>query len=127
MAEQVVQIGDTVAVQCAAGRPKLGTERDAVDLIGEALSEGARLVIVPVERLDEAFFELRTRLFGDFTQKLVNYRLRLAVVGDISRHLAESAALRDLVYESNRGRQIWFVADIAELEAKLRQEAETGG
>jgi hypothetical protein len=127
MSEQVVQIGDTVAVQCADSGPKLGTERDALDLIGEALSQGARLVIVPAERLDDAFFQLRTRVAGDFMQKLVNYRLMLAVVGDISAQLAESAALRDFVFESNRGKQIWFVADIPELEAKLRQVAGTGG
>ena len=57
---------------------------------------------------------------------LATYRLRLAVVGDISRHLAESAALRHLVYESNRGEQIWFVADLSELEAKLRQVPNSG-
>ncbi len=127
MAEQVVQIGDTLAVQCAVGGPKLGTERDALDLIGAALEQGATLVIVPAERLDDAFFQLRTRVAGTFMQKLVNYRLRLAILGDISRHLAESAALRDFVFESNRGNQIWFVADIPELEAKLRQAPETGG
>lgn len=125
MAEQGVQIGDTVAVQCAATGPKLGTERDAVDLIGEALGQAATLVIVPAERLDDAFFQLRTRVAGDFMQKLVNYRLRLAVLGDISRYLAESAALRDFVYESNLGSQIWFVADLAELQAKLRQATDT--
>jgi hypothetical protein len=127
MPEQIVQIGDVVAVQCAVDGPKLGTERDALDLVGAALEQGATLIVIPADRLDDAFFQLRTRVAGNFMQKLVNYRLRLAIVGDISHHLAESAALRDFVSESNRGNQIWFVADIPELEAKLRQATETGG
>jgi hypothetical protein len=59
---------------------------------------------------------------GEVVQKFVNYRLRLAIVGDLTTHLAVSAALRDFVRESNRGRQLWFVADDAELDARLAQD-----
>jgi hypothetical protein len=31
----------------------------------------------------------------------------------------ESSALRDFVYETNRGNQVWFVADQEELEKRL--------
>jgi hypothetical protein len=41
------------------------------------------------------------------------------VVGDISRHVAASNALRDFVYESNRGRHLWFVDSLDELERRL--------
>jgi Domain of unknown function (DUF4180) len=41
------------------------------------------------------------------------------VVGDISGALDRSASLRDFVRESNRGRQVWFVADGDELERRL--------
>ena len=70
---------------------------------------------MPVARLDPAFFDLRSGVAGDIVQKFVNYGLRLAVVGDISESLERSGALRDFVRESNRGRQVWFVADEAEL------------
>ena len=52
-------------------------------------------------------------------QKFANYGLRLAVVGDIAEPLGASAALRDFVRESNRGRQVWFVADGDELAQRL--------
>jgi hypothetical protein len=52
-------------------------------------------------------------------QKFVNYRMRLVVLGDISGYVASSTALRDLVYESNQGSQVWFVADLDELDARL--------
>ena len=80
---------------------------------------GAQAVAVPANRLDERFFTLGTRFAGEVMQKFVNYHKRLAVVGDISAHVARSTALRDLVVESNRGRHIWFVADLDELDKHL--------
>jgi hypothetical protein len=34
-----------------------------------------------------------------------------------------SKALRDFIYESNQGRTVWFVPDIAALEQRLAQAA----
>ncbi|MFF2372745.1 DUF4180 domain-containing protein [Agromyces sp. NPDC058110] len=100
------------------GEP-ISTEDDAIDLIGSTWSHEAKTAAVPVERLDPAFFDLSTGLAGAFTQKLVNYRLRLAIVGDVSEHTEASRALRDYVWESNRGDQVWFVRDAAELSQRL--------
>lgn len=99
--------------------PAVRTERDAVDLIGAGMEHGAAWVAVPAARLGDDFFRLETRIAGETIQKFVNYQMRLAVVGDLSAHLARSKALRDFVYESNRGLHVWFVADLAELEARL--------
>jgi hypothetical protein len=49
----------------------------------------------------------------------VTYRRRLAILGEISRHVAESSAFRDFVYEANRGDHVWFVADLEELDQRL--------
>ena len=98
---------------------KLRTERDATDLIGETLGRGDRMVVIPVERLDEEFFRLRTGIAGAFLQKFVTYRVRVVIVGDISAHIEKSDALRDFVHESNRGDHVWFLADRNELEARI--------
>lgn len=92
---------------------------DAADLVGDAWAHQAGLVAVPVGRLDPKFFRLKSGIAGEITQKLVNYRLRLAVVGDIAEHAAKSAALRDFIWESNRGEQIWFVESEAALSERL--------
>ena len=106
----------------ADGDP-ISTPDDASDLVGAAWSHQANLVTVPVERLDPEFFRLSTGIAGEIMQKLVNYRLRLAVIGDISEQLAASNALRDFVWESNRGDQIWFLADEQALDEKLALRA----
>jgi hypothetical protein len=102
-----------------ADGPILAEERDWVDLIGEALGNGAEWIAVPATRLDERFFRLSTCFAGEAIQKVVNYRLRLAIVGEISAHVAASNALTDFVRESNRGGHVWFVEDWDMLEERL--------
>lgn len=109
--------GQAVLVCPDAGPPIRYAE--ALDLIGEALGADALWVAVPAARLGEDFFRLPTGVAGEVVQKFVNYRRRLAVVGDISPQVAASDALRDFVRESNRGAHVWFVRDLAELEARL--------
>jgi hypothetical protein len=53
--------------------------------------------------LNPDFFELQTQLAGVMLRKFVNYRLRVAVMGDFSELASNSAAPRAFTYESNRG------------------------
>ncbi|MGE3287036.1 MAG: DUF4180 domain-containing protein [Pseudonocardia sp.] len=98
-----------------ADGPPLADEESALTIIGDALGAGAELVTVPVARLTPDFFRLRTGVAGAVVQKFVNYRLRLVIVGDV----AADGALADWVREANRGRELWFVADAAELARRL--------
>jgi hypothetical protein len=104
-----------------SGPPLLG-DRDAVALMGEADEALARFVAIPVARCGDAFFRLRTRILGEVLQKFATYGVRCAIVGDVSRHVAESDALRDFVREANRGRQFWFVETLTQLEERLARE-----
>ncbi|MFE3993098.1 DUF4180 domain-containing protein [Streptomyces goshikiensis] len=113
------KIHDVPVLMCAAEGEPIRGEREVLDLIGNAGYQGAEWVVVPAERFDDAFFRLRTRVAGDIVQKFVQYRLGMAVVGDISRHTEASSALRDFVRECNRGRQTWFLADVEELRERL--------
>ncbi|RKR86764.1 uncharacterized protein DUF4180 [Micromonospora pisi] len=106
-------------LDCAPDGPTLDVGNPLTDLIGAAFGHQADLVVVPVSRLAGTFFDLRSGVAGEIVQKFVNYRLRLAVVGDISAHLATSTALRAFVREANRGRQLWFVTDHSELDKRL--------
>lgn len=107
-----------------ADGPTVTTDRDAVDLIAQAFDHRPDLILLPVERLDEGFFTLSTRIAGEVVQKFVTYGIRLAIIGDITRHLDASSTLRDYVRETNRGHQIWFVADLDELDTQLQRVAQ---
>ncbi len=119
MTGAVRRVAGMMVYVCAADGPPLAGERNAVDLVGDALGGDAGLVAIPVPRLGPGFLTLSTRIAGEVIQKFVNYGLKVAIVGDISSAVADSDALRDFVRESNRGRHVWFVEDIAALEAKL--------
>jgi len=119
MPDTLARYDGVTALVCDTDGPPIATAQDALDLIGAALSQ-AEVVVVPAARFDDAFFTLRTGLAGEIMQKFVNYQLRLVIIGDLSRHLESSSALRALVHESNRGQHIWFVADLDELGARLR-------
>ncbi|MCF0093074.1 DUF4180 domain-containing protein [Micromonospora sp. MH99] len=119
MPDEMQQRAGVTVLVCDPAGPTVATEQDALDLIGAAFA-GAQVVAVPANRLDERFFSLGTRFAGDVMQKFVNYRLRLAIVGDISTHLDGSSALRALVHESNQAGHIWFVPDLDALDARLR-------
>jgi hypothetical protein len=123
MADLVTQRRGVRVLVCGAEGAPIASTQDALDIIGAAFSQ-ADVVAVPVSRLDQRFFSLRSGLAGDIVQKFANYRMRLAVVGDISAQIAASEALRDLVRESNRGHQLWFVADLDELDTRLGGSAQ---
>ncbi len=109
-------------LQCPAEGPPIRYAQ-AVDLIGEAMGAGASCVAIPVARLGDDFFDLRTGVAGEVVQKFVTYQRRLAIVGDISAAVSRSNALRDFVIESNRGRHVWFVASLDELAVRLAPAA----
>ena len=52
------------------------------------------------------FFVLSTCLAGEILQKFINYGVRFAIYGDFSKYT--SKPLKDFMYESNKGKDIYF-------------------
>lgn len=117
--DRSIEIRGRRVLTCAEDGPLLASERDIGDFLGAAWAEDASLVVIPVARLSDDFFKLSTRLAGEVAQKFVNYRMQLAIIGDISRWSAESKALRDFVHEANQGQALWFLDDMNALEQRL--------
>jgi hypothetical protein len=121
MPERCYEFHGTRIFECACEGDPLRTDRDAAAVVNAAFNHQARFLVVPIERLDDDFFRLKTRIAGEVLGKFAVYKLRVAIVGDISRYIAQSESLRDFVYECNRGSEIWFVANLRELETRLAQ------
>lgn len=113
------QVGALTIAEISGEGPLLSSEQDALDIVGHTYGAGIDLVAIPVSRFAPDFFTLSNRLAGLFVQKLINYQLRIAFVGDLSAEIAASNALRDFVYESNKGNHVIFVRDADELAEKL--------
>jgi hypothetical protein len=100
-------------------------EEDAIALMQELFSTGAQQVILHRENIAPEFFDLRTGLAGAVLQKFVNYHLQVAIVGDFSHITSE--ALKAFIYESNRGRQIFFVESVESARQKLSAALDEAG
>jgi hypothetical protein len=122
--EGMVETGHEVRVFAVPpeGTP-IADEAAALDVVGDALGAGAEVVSLPVTRLTPEFFRLRSGVAGAVVQKFVTYRLRLVVLGDPARLGPTSGPVEDWMREANRGRELWFVADDAELARRLDAEA----
>ena len=115
----IVELGGTQVLMCDVSGPLIASERDATDLVGLTFGANIGVVAIPASRFDPEFFRLASGLLDAVTQKFVNYRRRLAIVGDVSAFEAKSTPFRDFVSETNKGRHVCFVPDMAALERKL--------
>ena len=80
---------------------------------------GAANIALDKRLVCEDFFTLSTGVAGEILQKFVNYHVRAAIYGDYSRYT--SKPLKDFIYESNQGKDFFFVATKAEAIQKLTQ------
>lgn len=115
----VRNLGGHAVYVCDQTGPSLAADHELSGLIGELFGASAGIVAIPLARLGPDFLRLGTGVAGQVLQKLVNYRFQIVVTGDVSAATAASAPLRDFIYESNRGKTVWFVDDLAALEARL--------
>lgn len=80
---------------------------------------GCNRIVVTKNAVAEEFFQLSSRLAGEILQKFINYRSKLAIVGDFS--IYDSKSLRDFIYESNRGQDVFFAESEEEALRLLSQ------
>lgn len=93
-------------------------EQSAVDLIATVMyAEGVNNIIINKSSIIEDFFNLKTSIAGGILQKFINYQMRLAIVGDFS--IYSSKSLKDFIYESNKGDNIYFVDTVEQAIQKL--------
>ena len=83
--------------------------QSALDLLMTANYEyGTKNIVIDKKLITEDFFALSTCLAGEILQKYVNYGGRIAIYGDFSHYT--SKPLKDFMYESNKGHDVFFVA-----------------
>ncbi|MCD7920054.1 MAG: DUF4180 domain-containing protein [Clostridiales bacterium] len=95
----VVQSGDVV----------IADAQSALDVLMTANYEfGTKNIVIDKKLIAEDFFVLSTGLAGEILQKYINYGGRIAIFGDYSHYT--SKPLKDFIYESNNGKDVFFVA-----------------
>ncbi len=67
-------------------------------------------IAISKDLISKDFFILSSGLAGEILQKIVNYHFRIAIYGDYSNY--KSKPLKDFIYESNKGQDIFFVDNL---------------
>ena len=81
--------------------------QSAIDFIMTVKYEtGCNKIALNKDAIVEDFFILSKGLAGEILQKFVNYQTKFAIYGDYSKYT--SKPLKDFIYESNNGRDIFF-------------------
>ncbi len=71
------------------------------------------------EAIVEDFFILSTGIAGEILQKFITYQIKFAIYGDYSKYTSQP--LKDFIYESNNGKNIFFVENEEEAIRKLNE------
>ena len=83
--------------------------QSALDILMSAKYDiGTKNIVIDKRLIVEDFFILSTGLAGEILQKYINYGGRIAIYGDYSRYT--SKPLKDFIYESNNGNNVFFVS-----------------
>jgi hypothetical protein len=92
--------------------------QSALDFIMSVNYEtGSHSIVLNKEAITPDFFVLSTRIAGEILQKFITYQFKFAIVGDFSGYT--SKPLKDFIYESNKGRDIFFVSSEEDAIQKL--------
>lgn len=94
--------------------------QSALDLAMSVKYEtGATKIAVSKSAVCEDFFVLSSGMAGEILQKFINYHVKLAIYGDYSQYT--SKPLKDFIYESNNGKDFFFVSTREEAVQKLAE------
>lgn len=94
--------------------------QSALDLAMSVKYEtGAERIVLDKHAVCGDFFVLSTGMAGEILQKFINYRVKMAVYGDYSHYT--SKPLKDFIYESNCGRDFFFVSTKEEAIQRLTE------
>ena len=113
-----IEENGVLCVLVESDEPVITDAQSAIDLLMSAKYDvGSKDIVIPKQLVVEDFFILSTGLAGEILQKYVNYGGRMAIYGDYSRYT--SKPLKDFMYESNKGRDFFFVSTRDEAVAAL--------
>ena len=92
--------------------------QSAIDLMMTVKYEtDIKNIAISKDLITDKFFILSSGLAGEILQKFINYQFRIAIYGDYTKYT--SKPLKDFIYESNNGRDIFFVSDPEQAMDKL--------
>jgi len=115
---EMIKVNGTDIAVVSSDEKLIVDAQTALDLAMTVKYEsGAEKIVIDKNLICGDFFILSTGLAGEILQKFMNYHVKVAVYGDYSHYT--SKPLKDFIYESNNGKDFFFVATQDEALQKL--------
>lgn len=117
--EKIVK-NNILIVEVISESPLITNVQSALDILMKVKYDfGTDNIFFDKKLITEDFFILSTGLAGEILQKFINYGGRIPIYGDYSHYT--SKPLKDFIYESNKGKDVFFVSTKEEaLDALMR-------
>lgn len=113
-----VEVGGRNIAVVSCSKVLIGDVQSALDFMATVQYEACSdRIVINKSLLSESFFDLKTRLAGEILQKFINYRVKVAIIGDFSVYSSQS--LQDFIYECNNGNDIFFLSTEQQAIEKL--------
>lgn len=95
--------------------------QSAIDLMMTVKYEtGMKNIAISKDLIIDNFFILSSGIAGEILQKFINYQFRIAIYGDYSKYT--SKPLKDFIYESNHGHDVFFVESLEKAVTYLAEK-----
>jgi len=103
-----VERNGRVCAVVESNEPIITNAQSALDLLMDVKYDvGTKNIVIAKNMVHGDFFILSTGIAGEILQKYINYGGRIAIYGDFSSYTSKS--LKDFMYESNKGTNVFFV------------------
>lgn len=92
--------------------------QSAIDLMMTVkYKTGIKNIAISKNLITDKFFILSNGIAGEILQKFINYGFKIAIYGDYSKYT--SKPLKDFIYESNNGKDVFFTDNLENAIKKL--------
>lgn len=114
---QIREIENKKYIELISTTKPLSTENDALDLIALCWEHEAHLIMIHYSALSQEFFNLKTKVAGNFIQKFINYSIK--VVAIIPQETTQNSRFKEMAMETNKGSQFRMYGSKEEAEKWL--------
>jgi len=106
-------------IKIQSGARAIRSEQDALELVALCGENETSFLVLHHEALSDDFFKLKTGIAGAMLQKLVNYRVKTAIIIEDTSEFG--IRFNEFAAEANRGSQYRVFNDVGKAEDWFRE------
>lgn len=114
---EIHEQGNTKIAELTANTLLITNAEDGLQLLVDLYYQDFDKIIIQEKNINPQFFDLSNGLAGEILQKVSNFRIQLAIVGEFDQYPGTS--IRQFISESNKGRQVNFLPTVEAAKEKL--------